>query len=154
MAKRKKTHHRKHSHKRGISGFKMGGINLGNIASEAGGAIVAEMAISKIPFPTGTVFGKVSFDSLSGVKAVAAGVALTALFPKNAIAQRAAIVARGVGYASILRGVGVVSGLLDDPLQGLPNDPLNELSGFYSPGNEEDGSPLLGTDDEGSYTPN
>lgn len=151
MAKRKKSKKHYGKRKRSISGFSMKGLNLVNIAGEAGGAIVAEMAIAKIPFPSGKFIGDFSYDAVAGVKAVAAGVAIGALFPKSEVARRAAIVARGVGYASILRGVGVVSGILDNPLQGIDNLPAIDFNTRILPGNDVEGTPLQGVDMEEAY---
>ncbi len=142
--KRKKSHFKSRRKSRGIGGFKVGKVSnmLTDAASLGAGAVIGELAIAKIPFPA-TFMGQ-STEKFAGLKAVAAGVLIKMLVPKNKMADDAAKVAIGVGIAQTVKGFGLIKGIYGDPLQGT--DPFDQISGPYDRAEGEPGSPLSGSE--------
>lgn len=142
MARKKRKSFKSRRKARGIGGFKVGKIGsfVTDAAALGAGAIVGELAISKIPS-----FGVIP-EKFAPLKAVAAGVLIKMLAPRSNAVHNAANVAIGVGVAQTVKGFGVLNGIYGDPLQGF--DPF-QISGPYDRAEGEQGSPLQGVEEPG-----
>lgn len=145
MARKRKKSHAKHSRRkaRGVSGFKFSTGAVMEAAALGAGAVAGQMAISKLPFPS-TLFG-IDTAKFSGLKAVATGVVLKMVAPKNKEAHLAAQGAIAVGVAETVKGLGIIKGVAGyNPLQGTDYE---AIEGYYDNAEGSENSPLQGTEE-------